>query len=33
MPLLKNLKDKYIITCNRSFEDYFRERLKDAAEI
>ena len=28
-----NLKDKYIITCNRSFEDYFRERLKDAAEI
>ena len=28
-----NLKDKYIITCNRSFEDYFKERLKDTAEI
>ena len=28
-----NLKDKYIITCNRSFEDYFKERLKDTAKI
>ena len=28
-----NLKNKYIITCNRSFEDYFKERLKDTAEI
>ena len=28
-----NLKDKYIITCNRSFEDYFKERLKDTANI
>ena len=28
-----NLKDKYIITCNRSFEDYFNERLQDAAKI
>ena len=28
-----NLKDKYLITCNRSFEDYFKERLKDTAEI
>ena len=28
-----NLKDKYIITCNRSFEDYFRERLQDTAKI
>tara|TARA_B110000881_G_C18457617_1_gene454478 strand:- start:171 stop:695 length:525 start_codon:yes stop_codon:yes gene_type:complete len=28
-----NLKDKYIIICNRSFEDYFKERLKDTAEI
>ena len=28
-----NLKDKYIITCNRSFEDYFKERLQDAAKI
>ena len=27
------IKDKYIITCNRSFEDYFKERLKDTAEI
>ena len=28
-----NFKDKYIITCNRSFEDYFKERLKDTANI
>ena len=28
-----NLKDKYIVTCNRSFEDYFKERLKDTANI
>ena len=28
-----NLKDKYVITCNRSFEDYFKERLKDTANI
>ena len=28
-----NLKNKYIITCNRSFEDYFKERIKDTAEI
>jgi heterotetrameric sarcosine oxidase gamma subunit len=28
-----NLKDKYIITCNRSYEDYFKERLKDTAKI
>ena len=28
-----NLKDKYIITCNRSFEDYFKERLHDTAKI
>jgi heterotetrameric sarcosine oxidase gamma subunit len=27
------LKDKYLITCNRSFEDYFKERIKDTAEI
>jgi len=27
------LKDKYIVTCNRSFEDYFKERLKDTANI
>jgi heterotetrameric sarcosine oxidase gamma subunit len=28
-----NLKDKYIITCNRSFENYFKERLQDTAKI
>ena len=28
-----NLKNKYLITCNRSFEDYFIERLKDTANI
>jgi heterotetrameric sarcosine oxidase gamma subunit len=28
-----NLKNKYIITCNRSFEDYFKERLQDTAKI
>ena len=28
-----NLKDKYIITCNRSYEDYFKDRLKDTAKI
>ena len=28
-----NLKDRYIITCNRSFEDYFKERLLDTANI
>jgi heterotetrameric sarcosine oxidase gamma subunit len=26
-------KNKYLITCNKSFEDYFKERLKDTAEI
>jgi heterotetrameric sarcosine oxidase gamma subunit len=28
-----NIKDKYIITCNRSFEDYFKERLQDTVKI
>jgi|TARA_B110000238_G_C15988063_1_gene379014 heterotetrameric sarcosine oxidase gamma subunit len=28
-----NLKDKYIITCNRSYEDYFKERLIDTANV
>ena len=28
-----NIKDKYIITCNRSFENYFKERLQDTAKI
>ena len=27
------VNDKYLITCNRSFEDYFKERIKDTAEI
>jgi heterotetrameric sarcosine oxidase gamma subunit len=27
------VKDKYLITCNRSFEDYFKDRLKDTAKI
>jgi Sarcosine oxidase gamma subunit len=26
-----HLKDKYIVTCNRSFEDYNKDRLKDTA--
>ena len=25
-----NLKDKYIVTCNKSYEYYFKERLKDS---
>ena len=28
-----NLKDKYLITCNSSFEDYFRERLLDSVNV
>jgi len=28
-----NLKDKYIVTCNRSFGDYFRERLLDSINL
>jgi len=28
-----NLKNKYIITCNRSFEDYLKERFQDTADI
>ena len=28
-----HLKDKYLITCNSSFEDYFKERLLDAANL
>ena len=27
------LNDKYIITCNKSYEDYFKERLKDTANL
>ena len=28
-----NLNNKYIITCNKSYEDYFKERLQDTANI
>ncbi len=28
-----NLKDKYIVTCNKSYEDYFKERLKDSIKL
>ena len=28
-----NLGNKYVITCNKSFEDYFRKRLKDSADL
>ena len=24
-----NLKDKYIVTCNKSYEEYFKNRLVD----
>ena len=28
-----HLKDKYLITCNSSFEEYFRERLLDSVNV
>ena len=28
-----NLKDKYIVTCNKSYEDYFKDRLKDSIKF
>ena len=28
-----NLKDKFLITCNRSYEDYFKERLVDLISL
>ena len=28
-----NLGNKYLITCNKSFEDYFQKRLKDSADL
>ena len=28
-----NLKDRYIITCNKSFEDYFKSRLIDLKNL
>ena len=27
------VKDKYLITCNRSYKDYFKERLIDTANV
>ena len=36
-PPSKNLEiktsDKYIITCNKSYEDYFKERLTDLINL
>ena len=28
-----HLKDKYLVTCNSSFEDYFKDRLQDAINL
>jgi len=28
-----HLKDRYIVTCNKSFEDYFKERLIDSINL
>ena len=28
-----NLSDKYIVTCNKSYENYFKERLQDTANV
>ena len=28
-----HLKDKYLVTCNSSFEDYFKDRLQDAIDL
>ncbi|MFL2882998.1 MAG: sarcosine oxidase subunit gamma family protein [Pelagibacteraceae bacterium] len=28
-----NLKDKYLITCNKSFEEYFKNRLEDTIKL
>ena len=28
-----HLKNKYIVTCNKSYEDYFKERLKDSIKF
>ena len=28
-----NLEDKYLITCNKSFEDYFKKRLQDTIDL
>ena len=28
-----NLKEKYLVACNKSFESYFKDRLKDTANL
>jgi len=28
-----HLKDKYLVTCHSSFEDYFKDRLQDAIDL
>ena len=28
-----NLENRFLITCNRSFEDYFKERLIDLVSL
>ena len=28
-----HLQDKYLVTCNSSFEDYFKDRLQDAIDL
>ena len=28
-----NLEDKYLITCNKSYEDYFKKRLQDTIDF
>ena len=28
-----NLNNRYIVTCNKSYEDYFKERLQDTANV
>ncbi len=28
-----HLQDKYLVTCNSSFDDYFKDRLQDAIDL
>ena len=28
-----NLEDRYLITCNKSYEDYFKKRLQDTIDF
>ena len=30
---LYNLEDKYLLTCHKSYEDYFKDRLQDAIDL